>query len=69
VRNEEELHRVKEEKSIIYAIKRRKAKWGGHILYRNCLIKHVIEGTIEGKGRRGRRPRQVLNDFKEKRRC
>ena len=30
----------------------------GHILRRNCLLKHVIEGSIEGRmevmGRRGR---------------
>jgi hypothetical protein len=24
------------------------ANWVGHILRRNCLLKHVIEGQIEG---------------------
>ena len=47
VRNEEVLQRVKEEKNIISTIKRRKANWIGHILRRNCLLKHVIEGKIE----------------------
>ena len=28
--------------------KRRKANWIGHILRRNCLLKHVIEGNTEG---------------------
>jgi len=40
-------------------VKRRKADWIGHILRRNCLLKHVTEGKIEGRievtGRRGRR--------------
>ena len=35
---------------------------------RNCLLKHVIEGKMEGMGRRGRRRKQLLNDFKENRR-
>jgi hypothetical protein len=42
VRNEEVLHRVKEERNIVHTIKRRKANWIGHILRRNCL-----EGKIE----------------------
>ena len=49
-------------------MKRRKANWIGHILRRNCLLKHVTEGNIEGrievKGRRERRRRQVLGDYK-----
>jgi hypothetical protein len=39
-------------------------------LRRNCLLKHVIEGTLEGRiemtGRRGRRRKQLLDDLKEK---
>jgi hypothetical protein len=72
VRNEEVLHRVKVERNIVHTIKRRKANWIGHILRRNCLLKHVIEGKIEGRiemtGRRGRRRKQLLDDLKEKRR-
>jgi hypothetical protein len=51
VRNEEVLHRVKEERNFVHTIKRRKANWIGHILRRNCLLKHVIEGKLEGKDR------------------
>jgi hypothetical protein len=40
-------------------------KWIGHVLRRNCLLKHVIEGKIEGKGRRGRRCKELLHDFEE----
>jgi hypothetical protein len=35
-------------------MKRRKANWIGHSLRRNCLLKHVIEGEIEEKVRRGK---------------
>jgi hypothetical protein len=70
VRNEEVLHRVKEERNIVDTVKRRKAKWIGHILCRNCLLKHVIEGKLEGRiemtGRRGRRRKQLLDDLKER---
>jgi hypothetical protein len=39
-------------------------------LRRNCLLKHVIEGKLEGRievaGRRERRSKQLLGDLKEK---
>jgi hypothetical protein len=47
--NREVLHRVKDERNILHTIKRRKANWIGHILLRNCLLKHVIEGKLEGR--------------------
>jgi hypothetical protein len=72
VRNEEVLHRVKEERNIVHTIKTRKANCIGHILHRSCLLKHVIEGKLEGRiettGRRGRRRKQLMDDFEEKRR-
>ena len=65
MRNKEVLQRVKEEMNILQTIKRKKANWIGYILRRNCLIKHVIEGKIEGRvgvtGREGRRRKQLLN--------
>ena len=68
VRNEEVLHRVKEERNILYTVKRRKANSIGHILCRNCLLEHVMEGKVEERmevtGRRGRRCKQLLDDFK-----
>jgi hypothetical protein len=44
VRNEEVLHRVKEERNILQTIKRRKGKRTAQILSKNCLLKHVIKG-------------------------
>jgi ATP/maltotriose-dependent transcriptional regulator MalT len=64
VRNEEVLHRVKEERHILHTIKRRKANWICHI----CLLKYVLEGKIEGTGGRGRRHKQLLDDLKVTRR-
>jgi len=59
ISNEEVLQIVKKEGNILQTIKRRKSKWIGHMLRRKCLLKHVIEGKIEGRievtGRRGRR--------------
>jgi hypothetical protein len=71
VRNEV-LHRVKEDSNILHTIKRRKANWVSHILHRNCFLKHVNEGKLEGRiemtGSRRRRRKQLLDDLKEKRR-
>jgi hypothetical protein len=48
VRNEEGLKRAKKDRNILHTTNRWKAKWIGHILRRACLLKHVIEGKIEG---------------------
>jgi hypothetical protein len=71
VRNEV-LLRLEEERNVLRTIQRRKANWIGHILLRNCLLKHVIEGKLEGRiemtGRRGIMLKQLLDYLKEKRR-
>ena len=54
-KNVEEWQRVKEDRNILSAVKRRKTKWTGHILRRICLLKHVIEGKrgrSDGKTRK-----------------
>jgi hypothetical protein len=48
--------------------KTKEANWIGHILRRDCLLKHVIEGKIEGKRRRGIRHKLLLDDVKENKR-
>jgi hypothetical protein len=71
VRNEEVLLRVKEQRNILHDVSKRQANWIGHILRRNCLLQQVIEGNIKEEigvtGRRGRRRRKLLDDFKERR--
>ena len=65
-RIEEVLHRVKEERNVLYTIRRRKDKLIGDSFRRNCLLKHFIGGKLDGKrdvrGRRGRRRNQLLDD-------
>jgi hypothetical protein len=41
------LQRIKEERNILQTIIRRKANWIGHILHRNCLLKHIIKGKMD----------------------
>ena len=48
VRNEV-LHRVKEDRKILQKVKGRKADWIDHVLRRNLLLQHIIEGKEEGK--------------------
>jgi len=66
VRNEEVLLRAKEQRNIVHEIRKRKAKWIGHILRTNCLLQRVIEGKIQGgievTGRQGRRRRTILRE-------
>jgi len=49
VGNEELLQGVKTESSIRPTMKPTKAKWISNILRRNCLLKHVTDGKIEGR--------------------
>ena len=70
MRNEEVLLRVSEQRNILHEIRERKVNWIGHILRRNCLLKHVIEGKIKGDmevtRRRGRRRKKLLDDLKDR---
>jgi hypothetical protein len=63
IKNEAVLHRVKEDRNILHTIRRRKANWIGHILRRNCLLSHIIEGKIIGTRKRGRRRKQLLDEI------
>jgi hypothetical protein len=70
VSSEEVLTRIKEERNILQTIQRGKTNCTGYILHRNYLLNHVIEGKLGGRtevtGRRGKRRKQLLADFKEK---
>ena len=70
VRQDNLLHRV-EGRNILHTLKVRKYNWIGHILRRNWLVKHVIDGKISGRiemtGWRGRRRKRLLDDLKEDR--
>ena len=47
MKKEEAFQNVKDERNILHTIERRKADCIGHILHRNCLVKHVIEGRMK----------------------
>jgi len=47
--NEDLLLRVKEKRNVPHTTKSRKTNRIGQILRGNCLLKHVIEGKIEGR--------------------
>jgi len=64
MKNEEVLHRGKEENYILHTIKGRNTNWIVHILLRSCLLKRV---SLEVTGRRGRRLKQLLYNLKETR--
>jgi hypothetical protein len=72
VRNGVVLRGVKVERNILQILNRRKTTWIGHILRKNCLLKHVIEGNIEGRiqiiksrGRRCSNYRMILRKLEE----
>ena len=73
VRNEL-LYRVNWDRNILHRVKRRKANWIGHILCRNCLLQHIIEGKTErgikvmGTRRRRRRRRRIRRRSRRRRR-
>ena len=64
VKNEELLHRVKEEGKIVRSIKRGRANLIGRILRRNCILQYVIGGKINSKERGGRIDKQLLDKNK-----
>jgi hypothetical protein len=65
VSNEAVLHRVKEERNILHTVRQRKANWIGHMLHRNCHLRHIIKGKIRGTKRWGRRCKPLLDDLRK----
>jgi len=58
VRNEEVLVSVNEQRNILHEIRKRKTKWIGRILRRNCLLKQVIERKIKGRDWSGKKTKK-----------
>ena len=67
VRHEEVLHTVKDGLNIVHTVKRRKDNWICHILRRKCMLKQLLktEERIEVTGRRGKRSKQLLDEYKK----
>lgn len=66
VKNEDVLQRDEVESIVLRAIKRKKANLIGHVLHRNCLLKHFMKRKIEGTGRQGRRCKKLVEDLRER---
>jgi len=45
----EVLQKVNEERYILHTIRRRGVNLIDHILRRNCLLKYIVKGKIEGR--------------------
>jgi len=63
-KNSEILASVGETRTLMGTVINRKQKWAGHHLRSNCLLRDVLEGAIEGKGKRGRRRIKMLDCIK-----
>ena len=48
---------------------RRKRNWIGHVLRGDSLLKEIIEGTVNGKRKRGRKKIKMLDDLKKEGGC
>ncbi|KAJ4428389.1 hypothetical protein ANN_24409 [Periplaneta americana] len=64
IRNETMLERVGEERMKLKLIRNRKRNWLNHWLRRNCIVKEVLEGMVNGRNVRGRRRYQMIDDIK-----
>ncbi|KAJ4450349.1 hypothetical protein ANN_01769 [Periplaneta americana] len=64
MRNEAVLERVDEERMMLKLIRKRKRNWVGNWLGRNCLLKDVLEGMVNGRRVRDRRRYQMIGDIK-----
>ena len=54
------LERVGEGRIMLELMKKGKRNWLGHLLRRNCLLKDVLEGMVNGKNVHGRRRYQMM---------
>ena len=63
IKNSVVLDRMGDGRIMLELIKKRKSNWLGHWLRRNCLLKHALEGMVNGKKVRGRRRYQMIDNI------
>jgi hypothetical protein len=56
------LQSIQGERTTLHRMNTRQANRIGHVLGRNCFLKYVTEGKIEGMGRLGRRRKQLTRN-------
>ena len=54
----------REGRIMLELIKKRKRNYLGHLLRKNCLLKVVLEGIVNGKKVRGRRRYQMIDNIR-----
>ena len=64
VRSEVHKH-VGHQEPLLATIKRRKLAWFGHVSRHNTLSKTILQGTVEGRRRRGRQKKNWQDNVKE----
>ena len=65
VNNVKVLERIGETRTLMERIRIRKRNWIGHVLRGDSLLKDIIEGTVSGKRKRGRKRMKMLDDLKK----
>lgn len=65
VTNEEVLKRVLELRTLLQIIQMRKGNWLDHVTSGKGLLKTVLEGSMEGKKKRGSRRKKKIDDLKD----
>lgn len=50
---------------LLSTVKRRKLAWYGHVTRHTSLSKTILQGTVEGKRRRGRQRKSWMDNIKE----
>ena len=65
MRNEEVLRKVVEKRSLKVTIWKRKARWIGHIMRSDEMLRTVIEGRADRKRGRGRKRLAILDHVQE----
>jgi hypothetical protein len=66
VSNVKVLERIGEVRTLLERIRIRKRNWIGHVLRGDNLLKDMIEGTVDGERKRGRKRMKMLDDLTQK---
>ncbi|KAI8502778.1 hypothetical protein Bbelb_194800 [Branchiostoma belcheri] len=56
---------VGSQEAVMSTVRRRKLQWFGHLTHHNNLAKTILQGTLEGKRRRGRQKKVWLDNIKD----
>lgn len=54
-----------QQEPVLSIVKRRKVAWFGHVTRHTSLSKTILQGTVEGKRRRGRQRKSWMDNIKE----